>query len=151
MVEHESADAMTRTEQEASTRAERLKQIERLLGFPHHFASIPAREETGWLLAELADAERERDFFKKKARDWNTEADRYLAQRDEWQIRAEAAERERDAAVHWIGVVRDELTRDGWPAGNRDVALANLRDLLRGWRAMLRKAEAYDALELGRA
>lgn len=38
--------------------------------------------------------------------------------------------RERDEAVEWIGTVRDELVRAGYPAGDRTVALANIRALL---------------------
>lgn len=40
------------------------------------------------------------------------------------------AEGERDAAVKWIGCVRDELVIAGYAGGDRDVALANLRALI---------------------
>jgi hypothetical protein len=41
-----------------------------------------------------------------------------------------AAEQERDAAVEWIGVVRDTLTIRGYPGGDRSVGMANFRALL---------------------
>ena len=34
------------------------------------------------------------------------------------------------SAVEWIGIVRDELAAAGYPAGDRDVALASIRRIL---------------------
>jgi hypothetical protein len=44
--------------------------------------------------------------------------------------RAARAEREREAAVRWIGVVCVELADAGFPRGDRTVALQSIRSLL---------------------
>lgn len=53
-------------------------------------AAKAARIDT--LEARVQELEQELALFKKKAHDWNAEADRYLAQRDELQVALEAAE-----------------------------------------------------------
>lgn len=44
--------------------------------------------------------------------------------------RLDDLQQKHDHAIQWIGVVRDELVQAGYPGGDRDVALANLRSLI---------------------
>jgi len=78
---------------------------------------------------ECGDCYRQHQLLKKKAADWNAEADKYLAQRDELTVKLAAAEaREQELAK----------SRDGWTA---DVHAVHARLI-----AALERADAAEAL-----
>jgi hypothetical protein len=88
-------------------------------------------------------------LYKKKAQDWNAEADRYLAQRDKLQLRAEAAEAEIE---RMLIAARNEFTRAeaaearvtkqaAQIAHERQQRMQNLQDAL-SWKARAEAAEA---------
>lgn len=59
----------------------------------------------------------------------------------------EALRKERDEAVEWIDVVRDEMTIAGWPSGDRNVALGNLRAMIKVYLSELQAEQRVAALE----
>jgi hypothetical protein len=87
-------------------------------------AASSLRAEVARLTGELAEVKDDAQ------RGWSASFDNAHLLTDATREVARLTE-ERDAAVRWIGVVRDELVNAGFPSGDRTVALASIRALLR--------------------
>jgi len=88
----ELADAARQLAEVTAERDELKTRVEKDHDHEECISSMTAdfHEASEQVLLRAEQAERERDLFKKKAHDWNSEADRYLAQRDEAQLQLAA-------------------------------------------------------------